>query len=104
MCDLEVDGYGTELRDTQHTARKQHRCEECGRTIKPGDRYGTFTGLYEGDFFMVKHCLRCTKARHWLGKRGHGWEGGQILEWVRICVETDGEEILAEARKKREQP
>lgn len=101
MCDLEVEGYGTELRDTQRRARKKHQCGECWRTIQPGELYGVFAGLFDGDFFAVKHCLRCTKARHWLGARGHGWQGGEILEWVRICAETDRDKILAEARAKR---
>jgi hypothetical protein len=101
MCDLEVDGYGTDLRDSQHKARKQHRCGECRRRIEPGQTYTNFVGLFEGDFFSVKHCLRCTKARKWLGKRGHGWIEGSILSWVRECAETDRAEILEEARKKR---
>lgn len=101
MCDLEVDGYGTSLRDQDRTARKQHRCEECSRKIEPGQRYSIFAGTFERDFFSMKFCSRCTKARRWLGTRGHGWQAGEIRDWVRTCAETDGVEIVAQAKAKR---
>ncbi len=101
MCDLEVDGYGQELDDRMVRAAKAHKCNECGRRIEVGETHGVYVGLWEGDFFQMRTCSRCTKARKWLEARGHGWQAGDIREWVRICVDTDGPEIIQKARVKR---
>jgi ribosomal protein S27E len=45
------------------TARKAHRCEECGRTIEPGERYSRTAAVWEGDFFTNVACLHCARAR-----------------------------------------
>jgi hypothetical protein len=58
-------------------ARKAHHCQDCGRTIEPGETYTYGKGLSEGDFFVAKMCEQCVAAGRWLVKvcGGHFWPG-----------------------------
>ena len=47
-------------------ARKQHRCEECGGPIVPGEKYEYVTGLWDGEFSYFKTCERCVDLRTWV--------------------------------------
>lgn len=40
-------------------ARKQHTCECCKKTIKPGEEYCYQAGKWEGEFFTRCYCLTC---------------------------------------------
>jgi hypothetical protein len=40
-------------------ARKQHKCDECGRIIKPGEKYELFKGGFEGRVETNKTCMDC---------------------------------------------
>ena len=53
----------TALSDTRPVARKEHVCEECNRTIKIGEQYHRYAGIWEGDFFTNVACLHCSAAR-----------------------------------------
>lgn len=44
-------------------ARKEHRCEECQRPIRPGERYIFHKGLSDGSWWQAKICSRCTRVR-----------------------------------------
>lgn len=61
MCDF----YGGELADLwvhrYPKARKEHRCEACGGTIKPGRRYLSLFTLFDGSGSTVKCCLPCER-------------------------------------------
>lgn len=49
---------------TRHlVARKEHRCEECGRKIAPGEKYDRHAGKWEGDFFTNVACAHCAVLR-----------------------------------------
>jgi len=54
--------------NTRPIARKEHRCCECGKTIKKGERYSYLGGLcrdeyyYSQCFAMFKTCLKCEKV------------------------------------------
>lgn len=43
-------------------ARKQHRCEMCGRRIDPGEEYLHGVGM-EGSVWVWKECAHCKAAR-----------------------------------------
>lgn len=58
---VDFDGY-PEFHDvTKPKARKQHRCEECGRTIAVGQVYERCSGKFDGDFYSTKTCLPCAE-------------------------------------------
>ncbi len=44
-------------------ARKPHRCCECRREIKPGSRYETAFGIWEGEASRFATCLLCYDLR-----------------------------------------
>lgn len=45
--------------DAWRHARKAHRCEECGKTIVPGERYRYVMGKQDGDVWQAKCCEHC---------------------------------------------
>lgn len=47
-------------------ARKAHRCQECGATIRPGERYSSYSGLWEGEWESGKNCWPCHEAELYL--------------------------------------
>jgi len=58
-----VDDYCRTLREEQPTARKQHKCNECRRTIEAGEKYNREVSLYDGDISTYKTCLDCMSIR-----------------------------------------
>ena len=46
--------------ETKPKARKQHKCDLCGKTIEPGEKYHCFTGKYDGKMFTDRTCLPCS--------------------------------------------
>ena len=45
------------------TARKEHQCEECSRTITAGEQYQRLAGNWEGSFWSMKSCAHCNELR-----------------------------------------
>lgn len=45
------------------TARKEHWCGECCKTIKPGQRYERITGKWDGYVGTIKTCMICVEVR-----------------------------------------
>lgn len=43
------------------TARKPHKCGDCGRTIQPGERYELISSLYDGSWSKYKTCHECAE-------------------------------------------
>lgn len=52
------------------SARKQHQCIECRRTIKPGEGYDSTSGKWDGHFETFLWCTNCA----------------ELCEWARISV------------------
>lgn len=75
-----ADGYAEFCAVRERRAAKEHRCEECGRTIPVGERYSYASGKFEGDFFDAKQCVHCAAAAGWLLKECHGFLYGGVLE------------------------
>lgn len=42
-------------------ARKEHRCEECHETIRPGTKYELYKQLFDGSWSTTKTCLSCVE-------------------------------------------
>jgi hypothetical protein len=72
-------------------ARIQHRCDECGRTIEPGELYDRAAGLgweQAAHWWTWKTCWHCCAAREWLRIVCEGW----LYESVREDLEEHWEE------------
>ena len=64
-CDSEAPSF---FRETWVNARKEHKCCECWRAIKPGDEYQCIVGFWEGNLSTFKSCERCGDLREALGE------------------------------------
>lgn len=87
MCMIDdCDDHVTLMSSGDHTARKQHRCAECGRHILPGEKYHADQFIFEGKFSNHKTCAHCMVARGWLGDECGGWAYGAVEEDLREHV------------------
>lgn len=50
------------------TARKEHKCCECGRIIRKGEKYQLIEGKWEGVFDRFKTCMQCQAIRRDYGR------------------------------------
>jgi hypothetical protein len=48
------------------SARKNHRCTECRRTIKQGESYEFVFGFSDGEAHTYKTCSHCMSLREWV--------------------------------------
>lgn len=75
-------------------ARKPHPCHECGRAIRPGERYWRIAAVWEGDFFTFVECAHCHHGREVVWAAAPAWwkmsYGGQFTagEWRDVAVEA----------------
>jgi len=83
MCAVDDCEPWAVVRHDQRTARKEHRCGECPRTIKRGERYEITTGRVAGETQWVtcRVCAHCRAAAGWLEVMCGGWALGGL------CVE-----------------
>ncbi len=71
-------------------ARKQYRCDECGRQINPKDTYERVDGLWEGfcwsTFFT---CSSCHDLRQWVQNSVpcFCWAHGNMIEDAKAAIE-----------------
>jgi len=66
-------------------ARKEHKCYECDRIIKPGEKYHNFKGCWEGKWAEFKTCEPCNDLRHEIGAEdsdGSMPPFGHLSEWA----------------------
>lgn len=70
---------------TDHrTARVQHTCCECQRTIKKRDNYVHVAGRWDDYFAYFKFCARCWRLRNKIqAKTGYGIFYGGLRETIR---------------------
>jgi ribosomal protein L37AE/L43A len=47
------------FRQVIRTARKEHKCCECGTSIKPREQYAYSSGVWDGEACDFKQCLIC---------------------------------------------
>lgn len=73
--------------ETWQTARKPHKCCECGDTIKPGSRYlREFTAL-DGKCNTHKTCAPCHSIRTAYCPSGFEW--GNLVQQIFDCLGFD---------------
>lgn len=83
MCMIDDGEYCTLIRHTWHVAKKHHKCTECYRQIRPGEKYLVETTVYEGRREGHKICAHCNVVRDWLMAECGGWLYGGIEEDIR---------------------
>jgi len=57
-------------------SRKSRHCDECGKSIEPGDRYENASGLFDGYFSRMITCVPCVEVRDHFACNGYMF--GQI--------------------------
>jgi hypothetical protein len=92
MC-MSGDGYWDFHSDVERRANKEHRCDECRRTIAKGERYRHSTGKWEGDIVTSKQCAHCRAAARWLLVVCDGWVYEAIEEDLREHVNGEESEV-----------
>jgi|GEM_PF-2375266 hypothetical protein len=65
LCECEYDGDAqpTLWRETVRSARKNHRCDDCGGLIPSGQKYKRIDYKWEGEFDSCKVCIGCQEIR-----------------------------------------
>ena len=65
LCECEYDGDAmpTLWTETNPTARKDHRCDDCGGIIPAGQKYKHIKFKWEGEFETSNVCLGCQDIR-----------------------------------------
>lgn len=66
-----------------HSARKEHKCYECGRIIRVGEKYEYTAAKWDGDIHFIKTCSHCKAAKQWLVKQCGGYVWGGVKEDLR---------------------
>lgn len=74
MCLIDdCDERMTMVSERWQTARKEHQCTECRRTISSGERYRYEAGKFDGNLEVYKTCSHCMVVRDFLNKQCGGW-------------------------------
>ena len=110
MCEIYFDGSAELISESRPTARKLHRCTECGGPIKPGQTYLRRCAKYDGDFSAMKACRACDRdMARFAEEHGLGWFSGGWIDFLEECVVDDGADadvrwkmmlVRADARRK----
>lgn len=105
MCEAD---YIAEVCETKNpTARKPHKCSECGGVIAKGERYTLRHGICNNEPFRLKFCALCERVGAHLDNRidyvrGWGCLAEDCAEDLPAdtdgCYQTGRKAILAYAR------
>lgn len=81
MCMIDnADGYNEFNYVVRRSARKDHKCNECGRTILKLETYEYTSSLFDGEFSSSKMCCHCSVAAEWLKNNCGGYLTCGIIE------------------------
>jgi hypothetical protein len=86
-CDDDMPSF---YRATVSKARKPHQCGECGRKIKPGERYEAVAAIWDGNFGTAKTCSHCLDIRTFVKNSVpcFCWAHGSVLDDARVTIES----------------
>lgn len=70
MCDCDFDFPRVQTVEFR-TARKAHKCGECGNPINPGEKYRLDKGLLD-EWYESKTCNNCQTLYWWASRQYHG--------------------------------
>lgn len=79
--DMDYDGANEFYAEKVVTARKPHKCCECGDVIPVGAQYERVAGKSEGSFWTSRSCLLCREIRR--SFCCGGWVFGELWDSVR---------------------
>jgi len=88
-CDFDFAEILRSYNATRPIARKEHICEECGRKIRPGERYEHVSGVCDQGWKTFKTCIYCLGLRDTAESRieclcwAHGTMREDVIESVR---------------------
>lgn len=71
------------------SARKEHRCTGCRRTIEIGEQYRSTFGLYDNRWMGACYCHHCTFATRWLFTNCGGYLDDGVLEDIQYHLEEE---------------
>jgi uncharacterized protein with PIN domain len=93
MIDVDVD-YGDMAKVSRNeirTARKEHRCYECNKPIRPGEKYESNTAMYEDHgWSTTKTCHVCLELRKCFLCN---WYYGGVLDEIREAFDDIWDEL-----------
>jgi len=86
------------LKDIFSIARKEHKCDECRRTIKIGEEYRYETFVCQGNFEVHKTCKDCNSIRKemFCDTFYYGCILDEVQEYVQDVKGDVGEDCLVE--------
>lgn len=92
-CSIDVDSDGERASCGSsyiRKARKEHKCDECRRTITKGEQYEVVTGRWSDRFDRYKTCADCLSIRKMFFS---SWTIGSILDDIayQIVEEWNGD-------------
>lgn len=80
-CIYVDDSYSPEfINERTPVARIEHKCGECDRIIKPGEKYESATGCWDGEVSTHKTCTDCLSVRK--SFFCNGWQYGVLWEML----------------------
>lgn len=107
-CDASINDaeYPEVFKKKIRKARKKHSCNECRRSIYPGEEYEHCSGKWDGAFETYKTCIDCLSLRDQFFS--HGWCYRSlwpdfldtIHEWGYEVPESCISELTPKAREK----
>lgn len=92
-----IDGFLQCCAETNPTARKCHKCCECGGLISKGEKYQRITGLWEGKFETYKTCRECAGLRDEYNKGLDPYDQAAVGELFWDITESEIKELIVKA-------
>ncbi len=92
MCMIDLEPAEV-WRETNRTARKEHRCSCCQRGIYPGERYMVHFSVFEGSATSEKCCGQCESDRADFANAHDGTlcTPGFLVEMLSECISEEPE-------------
>jgi len=90
-CECDFDGDPVNVWNVrERKARKEHECDECLRTIQPGEKYIYSSFLFDGGWNSSKRCVQCNQISkdYCCGLLGAGEVWAHVWDHLGVCLRT----------------
>lgn len=91
---IDCDEYADVYRSKVQRARKEHKCDECGRTIVRGEEYEYAVMCVEGSWDKSKTCVDCLSVRKVFFC--HGWQFTTLWEYLDEHIQNTNGQISSD--------